>query len=476
MPHILTLDLGTTYFKAGLFDREGRMCALYREAPPIRCPRPGRCELDAADFRAAVRRSIAAVGASSPDGLRDVAAVTFATQTNSFVLLDADDQPLTPIILWPDDRAAVLTDHVRSIAELPAFRATTGLAGLGTEFMAAKLHWLRGEQPDVWARIRRLCLISDYLTLWLTGRHVTEAGAAGLTAAMDIHHLTWWPEAAGRMDLSSAWLPQIVRAGADLGPLRSDIVEDLGLPRTCRFVVGCLDQFAGAIGAGNIEPGGVSETTGTVLATVRCSQGFTQNVGAGVFQGPAFDAGVYYQMVFGSRSANLLESYRNRLPDRPAFDALDRLAANVPPGADGLRVLPGAESRSDSVLFEGRSDHHTTGHQVRAILEAVALALAAQVDQLCGGQRPAIIRCGGGAARSDLWLQIKADVLGIPTAALECPEPTSLGTAILAARALVWGRLEELARQWVRVRPAHQPDPQTHLAYARCFPRHAHGG
>ena len=93
-------------------------------------------------------------------------------------------------------------------------------------------------------------------------------------------------------------------------------------------------------------------------------------------------------------------------------------------------------------------------------MEAVAGALADQVATLSPGSPPREIRCAGGAARSDLWLQIKADVLGMATVATECPEPTSLGAAILAEASLGGGDVRQIARQWVRLKSPHRPDPQ----------------
>jgi xylulokinase len=483
---ILTLDLGTTYFKAALFDRNGRLCGLHRGTPPIRHPRPGRWELDAGAFRSTIRAALAELGARRTNGLGDVEAVTFATQTNSFVLLDADDRPLTPIILWPDDRAAEphtvaqaeaqrrgdsIEDELQELAGVVGFLAKTGLPQVTAQFMAAKLRWMCREEPDSWHRVRRLCLISDYLTLWLTGQHLTEAGAAGLTGAVDIHRLQWWPEACDRLGLSSSWLPAVVRAGTDIGLVRPEAADELGLPRACRFVAGCLDQFAGAIGAGNIRPGNVSETTGTVLAAVRCADRFAEDAAAGVFQGPAFDPGMYYEFVFGSTSANLLEWYRSHLPGPPSFETLDSLAAGISAGSDGLGVRPDADRGDIAEGFVGMNERHTTGHAVRAIMEAVALALAEQVGRLCGPAFPAEVRSCGGAARSDVWLQIKADVLNVPFAATLCPEPTSLGAAMLAARSLGWAGLEELARAWIGTKPPHIPDPQMHSRYAVLYPR-----
>ena len=446
---ILALDLGTTYFKAALFDPQGMIAALSRRPLNVSHPEPGRWELGVDEFEGLIRGLISDLSEQSVNGLSDVGAVSFATQANSFVLLDCADQPLTPFVLWPDDRAVRLKGEISQLAaELP-LQATTGIPALGHQFLVAKLLWFQQHQPETWSGCRRLCLLSDYLTYWMTGQHATEAGVAGLSGLVDIHALRWWPEACERIALPSGWLPRVVRAGTDLGPLRVDAAQSLGLPAACRFVVGCLDQYAGAIGAGNVTPGGVSETTGTVLATVRCSDTFERLKTGNVFHGPGFAEGIYYQMVFGNTSANLLEAYRNQLPDRPGFEELDQAASEISPGADQLRLRPDAAPSDPGSFFTGMTPSHQRGHAVRAIMEGVTLALAEQVDQLCGNDRPSEIRSVGGAARSRLWRQIKASALGCPVVATDCPEPTSLGAALLAASAMEGIALDAICSRWV---------------------------
>jgi len=141
---------------------------------------------------------------------------------------------------------------------------------------------------------------------------------------------------------------------------------------------------------------------------------------------------MYYDMVFSSLSAGVLERYRNGRPDRPSFAELDKLAAAAPAGAEGLQLRSlAALSRGDD-MFTNRSAIHHCGHEVRAILEAVAAELARQVILLCGANRPRVLRAAGGGARSKLWLQIMRDVVGCPVEPVDCSEPTSLGAAKLA--------------------------------------------
>ncbi len=176
-------------------------------------------------------------------------------------------------------------------------------------------------------------------------------------------------------------------------------------------------------------------------------------------------------MAFGDVSANYLEWYRNSLPDRPDFETLTASAGDVAPGADGLRLNTTFPPTTPEEVFQGWATGHTRGHAVRAILETVAVALREQVRAVCRGAEPSEVRSAGGAARSDLWLQIKADVLGVPFCATLCPEPTSLGAAILAEAALAGAGVPEIARRWVRLSDPYRPDSAHHRRYQAIYPQ-----
>ena len=146
MSKILAIDLGTTYFKTTLFDRGGRLCHTHRMASPVVATEPGRMELPADAFCNAIARGIAELRNLNENGLADVAAVTFATQTNSFVLLDTQDRPLTPIILWPDDARKHLEHEVGQRCDIAGFPSTTGIPQVNHQFMLAKLLWLQKQR------------------------------------------------------------------------------------------------------------------------------------------------------------------------------------------------------------------------------------------------------------------------------------------------------------------------------------------
>lgn len=448
---IIVFDLGTTFFKGTLFDVEGNLLALARVPTPFTNNRAPHSEVAVPKFDAALDALAAGLRQQAPDAYAATCAVTFSSQTNTFALLDADNEPLTPFVVWNDRRAVDSGPLLARLQALPEFYATTGVPGLSPEFMVAKLHWFQQQTPELWERVARITLISDYFTSRFTGQFTTETGAAGLTGLVDIHAADWWDAALNTAELDRDALPAIARAGTCLGAITLDASTRFGLPLDCQFVVGCLDQYAGALGAGNCTPGDVSETTGTVLATVRCASTFSPELGSPVFWGPAAEPGRYYQMVFGDVSGNLLEAYRNALPEPIDYDTLSQAAARA---EDRLLLLSRTMDTPEMLAqVRGWARNESQGEAVRAILEGVAAALAEQVAQLCGAEPPVELRSVGGAARSAVWLEIKANTLGVPVRAVACPEPTSLGAALLALHGLDGTPLSELAARCVQLTP-----------------------
>ena len=453
MSHFLTFDLGTTLFKVALFDHSGRLLAVTRTPPQVLHPKPGWWELDPRGFPRTLIDATRELREASGSGFDEVIAVSFATQANSFVLLGERDEALTPIVLWPDERAAALKDELDAIGARESFRDRTGMPRFGPALGLAKVLRWKHQNPQLIEQTRRFCYLSDLLTLWMTGRHVTEGGVAGLSGAMNVKAFDWWDEILGALGLEQAQMAALARAGTDLGIVREELASEIGLPPSCRFIVGCLDQYAGAIGTGTVEPERICETTGTVLAAVRCSDRFESRAAGDVFQGPAFDEGKFFQMSFSSTSANLLEWYRKTLPDRAAFEELSRLAAGA---NDAVIIEPYREGEPIESCFRNVRPEHSAGQVVRGIMRCVAEALKRQILSL-SPTIPPVIRSAGGAARSDVWLQIKADVLGTTFEAIDCEEPTSMGAAMLAARAITGRNMNELARDWVRVRETFTP-------------------
>jgi len=463
MSHVLVFDLGTSYFKASIFDALGSILGLQACPTPSTSPQAHQYEITPESFRESIEQLAKSLNQQHPEAYSQISALTFATQTNSFLLLDKNDDPLTPIIVWNDQRAYGDIEINNTLTQLEYLHDTTGIPALSPEFMVGKILWLQKHHPKVIDTTARICLLSDYFTLWFTGQHVTEAGAAGLTGLLNIDSLYWWADAIKHFEIPLEWLPSVARAGTDLGAICEEMAIELSLPQNCTFVVGCLDQYAGAIGSANIYPGGVSETTGTVLATVRCSDTHTST--KDVFIGPGYDGGIYFQMLFHETSANLLEYFRNCLSDSPSFADLDKGAQSISTGENPLQLPWRSNVNELKSRIHEWSTAYGTDIITRAILEGVGFSMHDQLHLLCGDHIPTSVHCVGGAARSHLWLQIKADIVNRNMCPIECPEPTSLGAAILALSVVLESSVEELSTRCVHMASPITPIIEHHTIY-----------
>ena len=447
---VLGIDLGSSYFKLGLFDRRGILRGLGRV--PAGGEREGlACELPCDGFWSALRDGLGQALAQADAAPGDIQAVAYASQANSFCLLDEDDRPLTPLILWRDERAQEPDEAIARLWARDDFLPVTGLGiEVAVGFAVVTLAWLRRLRPDVWSRTRRIMTISDYLTFSLTGRPAGDQGTASLLGLWDLPGGKWWDRALEAAGVSAGQLSSPQRPGTVAGGVTKAGADLLGLPAGLPLVVGSLDHHVAAVGAGIGQAARFSESTGTVLACLRISDRYEPK--SNCCMGPAVAPGEYYQLAFSNNGAGALEWYQQRHAAGRSITELTALAEAVPAGCDGLVALPECNRYAGLEGFADRTNSHQHGHFARAIMESTAATLTVLVDHLCPEGRPRRIVTTGGGARSDLWLQIKADLLGVEFVRTNCQEPACMGAGMLAAIASGWfADLQEAGGAWTSI-------------------------
>ena len=428
----LGIDLGTSYFKLGLFDPLGNLLGVGRAAVPVRRSRDAlRHELTVEDFWRTLQDALVEALIQAGRSADEICGVSYASQANSFLLLDANDRPLTPLVLWPDRRADTVDAAVEDLWHRPDFLRTTGL-GIGADpvLAAAKLRWFQIRRPRLWRRCTRVATISDYLTFALTGRHVGDAGTAALLGLLDVQRSDWWDDALRAVGIEREQFSKPLRPGTPVGEVTADGAALIGLPTGAIFTVGGLDHHLGALGAGLGWGAEVSVSLGTVLACLRRSAEYRPT--SGCITGPDTTPGGFYQLAFDANGAGVLEWYRRTHAPELCFAELDALAGEVPAGCDGLTALPGANDYPGRAGFRGIRASHGHGHFVRAIMESSADTLGQLIGRLCPAARPRRAVVTGGGAASTLWLRILGEATGIETVAADCDEPACRGAAGLA--------------------------------------------
>src|ERR1035437_4156603 len=417
MALLLGLDFGTSYFKVGLFDPAGALRGLGRVAVVKRSPEPGWSELPVEEFWRLLRTALANALAQSDASVSDIVGLSYASQANTFVLLDRNGEPLTPLVIWNDRRAHPLEPAVGRFGDSERCARVTGFAGLTPECAPAKWLWFQRHQPDVWGRATRVMTLSDYFTYSLTGQPAGDGSTAAFTGLHSIAGGEWWPEALGFFSVPRTMLSHPLPPGAPCGRTVPRALAQLGLPPGVCFAVGGLDHHMAAIGSGIGRLADASISTGTVLAALRLVD--TVEPAAGCCHGPHVD-GRFYRLAFDPAGANQLEDYQRQSAPHLSIAQLVDFAALVPPG-----MSPEPVDREDA------SRRH--GAIVRGLMERISATHRALLQRLQGKRAVRRVIVTGGGARSSTWLQISADMLNATVIAPKCHERACLGAAAFAA-------------------------------------------
>lgn len=418
--NLLGIDVGTTSVKAAVFSREGETLASCTEDYTL-TQEGSSVEFDPEAYWQLTLRAID--GATR--GLT-AAALSIDTQCETLILADEAGRPVRNAIVWLDNRAGEQAEKIRLRFGEREIYEHTGQPEITAAWPACKLLWVREREPEVWARTKRIFLLEDWLLFRMTGAFVTERTLQSSSLYFDLHTGDWWKEMLDFLGVSEGMLPQLKNSGEKTGTFRNMTV-----------VTGAMDQCAGAVGAGVIRPGVISEMTGTAMVLF-----------VPVGQMPPYDPAVkipchynfdgsFARILWSATAGMALKWFQRNFCEAYDFRALDVLAAAVPAGCDGLVMLPhlcgSAMPRYDPEArgtFHGVTLQHTRGHFVRSILEAVACMLKSGLDALDLPVNE--IRLMGGGAKSPLWCQIKADMTGIRMTTLRHTETACLGSAILA--------------------------------------------
>jgi sugar (pentulose or hexulose) kinase len=428
MGYVLGIDLGTSYFKAGIFDDAARLCGLGRQAVVKDDGAPRFYELTAGRFRDVLKKTVEEAAAEASISVSDIEAVGYSSQSNSFLLLDKNGNPLTPLVLWPDTRCGKVCGQMKELWDEPDFMATTGIGIDASEmFMVNKLLWYQNERPDIWAKTASVKTISDYLIFALTGNHLADLGTASLLGILEARGCRWWPKALHILGIDESLLGETIRGGSFAGETTRGNLAGLkpGIP----VYAGSLDHHIAAIGAGLGTVARMSESTGTVVACVNIADEFVPSPDVCLSNG--LEPGRFFQLTFDGNGAVSLEWYRNLFAPNYSFAELDDLAKKAG-SCKGLRAKPHAYKYKGLDAFEGVRPDHTHGHFFRALLESISLTLNELIRKLAHTNKPETVVSTGGGARSDFWLELKSEISGGCTFfPADCAEPACKGAAML---------------------------------------------
>ena len=371
-----------------------------------------------------------------------------------------------------------MTDIHRRIGREHFIQITGNLALTG--FTAPKLLWVAQHEPEIYARARHVLLPKDYLRWCLTGEYAMDKADGSGTVLFDLRKRDWSAEVLAALDIPSAWLPPTFEGPQVTGCVTPQAAAATGLKAGTPVVAGGGDQSAGAVGVGAVEPGVIALTVGTsgvVFATTPSALVEPQGrLHAFCHAVP----GMWHFMGVMLSAAGSLQWYHDTLAPDLSFDDLLQEAATIPAGSEGLLFLPylsGERTPHPDPLargaFVGLTLRHGRGHLTRALLEGVAFGLKDSFTLIQGAGLSQIrqVRLSGGGAKSPLWRQILADVLGAELVTVNTTEGAAYGAALLAGVAAGnWPDVPSACQQAIKITRQTTPAEQDVAQYRERYP------
>ena len=497
MDYVIGIDIGTQSTKALLADLKGTVIAQHSRGYHPDTPRPLWAEQWPSVWFEAVLECIAQcvrAGAAKGVEARDIKAVCVSSlYGGSGIPVGEDLEPLHPCLIWMDRRATDEVEWVKRHVDLERLYTLTGNS-VDSYYGYTKMLWLREHRPEVWAKTRYFLPPNAYVIHQLTGQLAVDHSSAGnIGGVYDVQRRTWSREAMDMLGIPARMMPERLVESTDVvGPLLGKWTERLGLLAGTPLVAGGVDAAVATFAAGVTKTGNHVAMLGTSMCWGYVNQ--TVDARHGLISMPYVYNGQRDLYIFGGAitAGASVTWFREQFCHAEveaarasghgdAHRLLESSASQVAAGSDGVMFLPYLMGERSPVwdakasgAFVGLSIFHSRAHLYRAVLEGVTFALQHNITAGARGaggaqaldQRLIVV---GGAAHSDLWMQIIADVTGYPVYTIEQEVEATMGAALLAAVGIGAVSREEAEKGWVRLIQRATPEPTAQRTYARLF-------
>jgi xylulokinase len=444
MSYFLGVDIGTSSTKTILITERGKILGEATASYPLSHPQPMWSEQNPNHWWRATVKTIRSVISQSGVAAKQVKAIGLSGQMHGSVFLDKSNQVIRPALLWNDQRTVAECEEIENKAggraQLIGMVANPALTG----FTAPKILWLRNNEPRNFDRLHKVLLPKDDVRRRLTGGYATDVSDASGMLLLDVSQRKWSTKLMGKLGLDTNLFAEVFESEDVTGTLTKKSAELLGLSSECLVVGGAGDCAANALGTGVVRRGVVSTSIGTSGVTFVHSDDMQVDKQGRLHTFCHAVRGKWHMMGVNLCAGGSLQWFADNLAlsgKRDIFQTMNRAAAKISVGADGLFFLPylaGERTPHCDPLargcFIGLTMSHTQGHMVRAVMEGVTYSLRDSMEIFRSMDVPMRqIRTSGGGAKSKLWREMQANVLGKKVVTINTDQGPALGVALLAA-------------------------------------------
>jgi xylulokinase len=485
---ILAHDLGTTGNKATLYGPDGQVLARTFHGYDTYHPHGNWAEQDAAAWWEAVRVSTQRLFAGARVGPENVACIAFSGQMMGCLPVDAQGRLLRRCIIWADQRAVTQAVLLEGKLGMEKVYRITGHR-ISPAYSAAKILWVRDNEPDVFAQAHKFLHVKDYIIYRLTGQFVTDRSDAAGMNLYDLEGGVWSAEILEAVGLDEALLPTIHDSTDVVGEVTRQAAEELGLRAGTPVVVGGGDGASATVGAGVVREGLAYNYVGSSSWIAITTPKPIYDSGMKIFNWPNMVPGMFVPCGTMQAAGGSYQWLRNQICISEAmaaeqagvdvYEVMNLKAEQSPPGANNLLFLPyllGERSPHWNPkargAFVGLTVKHTREDIIRAALEGITFNLKIILQTfLDAGAGIREVRVIGGGAKGHFWRQLMADIYRLPILRPRLlEEATSMGAAIAGGVGVGLFSSFEVVDQFIEIVDRHEPDPATEEVYRRLFP------
>ncbi len=429
------IDLGSTNMKAAIYD--GDMKLVDRQSTPVSYIRDnGFVEFSTEDYFQSlidlVRKMV------KENNIKEIRQIAFTGQAESLVCVDANGNALMNAISWMDERSTAECEELAQKFDNAVCERITGQQAVLPTWPATKILWLKRNRPEIFKKTATFMLLKDYIVYKLTGVKLADMSIATFSFYFDIYDKCYWQDMLDAIGITEEKLPPLAEPCTVAGPLTAEVTDALCLTNNTMVNIGTLDHFAGMIGTGNVTVGGMTLSTGTVMAlTAMCEEPAPRDSGIAMHYG--FLPDTHVMLPVAESGGVSLEWFRRTCMGTTGYDEMNCVFADRQPNS--LLFLPylvgtnAPEFDTDaSGVFFGLRQEHDIFDMAKAVMEGVSFMLRKNCEAIAtkGTELRHIIATGGGA-KSPIWCQLQADITGLPVVIPTEKEAACLGAAMIAA-------------------------------------------
>jgi gluconokinase len=485
MKYIIGVDIGTTSTKAIAFNLEGDMISRKNIGYPLLNSEPTYSEQDPEEIFQAVLNSIKGVVEESSKLGHVLQGIGFSSAMHSVIAVDKDGKPLTNCIIWADLRSKEYAEKIKCSDEGHEVYMRTGTP-IHPMSPLCKLAWMKDNIKDIFEKAHKFISIKEYVFYKLFGQYVVDYSIASATGLFDIYDLKWNSQALKLAGVTEERLSTPVPTTHIVKGMNREYADHMEIDINTPFIVGASDGCLANLGINAIKPGDAAVTIGTSGAVRVISDKPQNDYKERIFSyiltenhyvlgGPVNNGGIVLRWFRDNFSP--LEKQEAHEKGVDPYDLLMEKAADIQPGAEGLLFLPyllgerapNWDANSKGVFF-GINIKHSREHFLRALLEGIIYGLYSvgkALEETTG--KIDTIYATGGFARSELWVQILADVFNKKVKIAESYESSCLGAAVLTMKALgIISRIEEVEKL-VPISRTFEPNIKNHNIYMKNF-------